>query len=28
MYGDGKAGLRIADLLATASLTFDKYLTY
>ena len=28
LYGDGKAGLRIADLLANAPLTFDKYLAY
>jgi UDP-hydrolysing UDP-N-acetyl-D-glucosamine 2-epimerase len=28
LYGDGKAGLRIAELLATAPLTYDKQLAY
>ncbi len=28
LYGDGKAGLRIAELLTTAPLTFSKQLTY
>lgn len=28
LYGDGKAGIRIAEHLATAFLTFDKHLTY
>jgi UDP-hydrolysing UDP-N-acetyl-D-glucosamine 2-epimerase len=28
LYGDGKAGIRIAELLATEPLTFDKQLTY
>lgn len=28
LYGDGKAGIRIAEALATAPLTFDKQLTY
>lgn len=28
LYGDGKAGIRIAEHLATAPLTFDKQLTY
>jgi UDP-N-acetylglucosamine 2-epimerase len=28
MYGDGRAGERIADVLATAELTFEKKLQY
>jgi hypothetical protein len=28
LYGDGKAGIRIADLLATVPLSYDKQLTY
>jgi UDP-N-acetylglucosamine 2-epimerase len=28
LYGDGKAGARIADVLATAPLTVEKRLTY
>lgn len=28
LYGDGKAGVRIAELLITAPLTFDKHLIY
>jgi UDP-hydrolysing UDP-N-acetyl-D-glucosamine 2-epimerase len=28
LYGDGKAGIRIAELLATVPLTYDKQLTY
>jgi len=28
IYGDGRAGQRIADCLATATLTFDKHLAY
>ena len=28
LYGDGKAGVRIAECLATAELTVEKRLTY
>ena len=28
MYGQGQAGVRIADLLADVTLTFEKKLTY
>jgi len=28
LYGDGKAGMRIADCLAQAALTIEKRLTY